>query len=135
MSDKHLQENLKKGRPSWRPAQMLTVEKEPGYRYRWVRKDDANIERKTNESWSFVAKDVHEHPEGINDGKPLTSTGEYREMVLMRIPEEIAQERDAYFRALTDRQTRGIKNQLEAEMQNASGGRSDAKPHGRIVID
>ena len=77
---------------------------------------------------------THEHPDQIGDGKPLTSITEYRDMVLMVLPEEIAKERDEYFREKTDRQTAGLKQNLKDDAEKA-GVNADEAVQGSIIIN
>ena len=47
----------------------------------------------------------HARPEGVNFGKPLTSITEHGEMVLMALPEDLAQARAEYIAEQTRQQT------------------------------
>lgn len=126
----------KKGASSWAPAQKLKVPPIPGFRQRWVDKDPANVQKKQAEGWDFDNKSEHSYREQ-QDGKNLSTVNEYRELVLMKIPEEVAQERDAYFQAITDRQTIGLKEDLDKQMQSeaARDGKPGVRARGRIVIE
>lgn len=124
----------KKGKPSWKPATALTAQKIPGHRTRWVNKDPMNIQRKEAEGWAIVdpnqgLRSEHEHPEDLTSGKPVTSTIEYRELVLAALPEETAQARTEYFEAQTDRQTAALKQKLTDELAEGP-----AEVHGKITI-
>jgi len=119
----------KKGRSSWKPASLLTTDKLDGYRVRWLSKDEANLDKKFREGWQLVSSlnetAKHDNPETIQDGKPLTSVTEYRELVLAAMPEDVAQERDEYYRERTKNQTVGLldnakKMQREAESRGAN---------------
>ncbi len=130
----------KKGRSSWKPASMLTVVDKPeGYRTRWVSKDSLNMQRKKAEGW-LMANEIngteatHEHPDKMGDGRPLTSVKEYRDMVLMVLPEEIAKERDEYFREKTDKQTADLKKNLQDDAEG-KGVAGDEAVHGSIIIN
>lgn len=102
----------KTGKTSWRPAKMLHImSQEPGYRYRWVDKDPANLDKKTAECWEFV-KGKQPKPDATTGSatdidyadQSLTTLTEYRELVLMRMDEDTAQSRDEYYKDITDRQ-------------------------------
>lgn len=134
---------VKKGRPSWKPASRLEVRNKPdGYRLRWVNKtDSANVNRKLAEDWIYANKiegfDVeHAFPGLVQDGKALTSTPEYREHVLMAIPEDRAKERDEHYAKETQKQTAGLKH--KAKEDNAENARKHGAPGteltGRITI-
>ena len=75
----------------------------------------------------------HENP----DGKPLTSSTEYRELVVMALDEEIAQARDAYFREKTRAQTVSLKDRLQDDLDDAAKahGAVPARAEGKIVIE
>ena len=126
----------KKGRKSWKPAAMLDVtNKASGFRYRWRNDDDAHLERVKNEGWVFVNKETgipaeHDHPDKIGDGKPLDSIIKYRDMVLMALPEDLAEERDAYYREQTRRQTVSLKNKARDEIK-----KTGAEVTGKIIIE
>lgn len=132
----------KKGKRSWAPAQKLSlVNKQPGFRHRWCDNDPQNIEKKQAEGWVFVdpnqgVKADHEFPEHVSDGKPLTSTKTYRELVAMALPEDLAEARDEYHEELTRKQTAGLKHRLETDLGDEArkDGASGAAAHGTIVI-
>lgn len=132
---------VKRGRPRWKPASLLdVVKKTPGYRYRWVENTPENIAKKRRERWEMAPKEdsaQHVQPGHVQDGQPLTTVTEMREMVLMRMPEEDARERDAYIRELTRQQTVGIKKDVEDEIARAadSVGARRAAVHGKIIIE
>lgn len=125
-------EEVKKGKPTWKPANIdEVINKDPAYRYRWVRKDQDNMAKKQAEQWEVDESTTVEGGYGrINDGKNLTSSKERRDAVLMRIPEEVAQERDAYINADIARRTAALKRQTRDELS-----RSDAPIHGSISIE
>lgn len=102
----------KKGKPSWKPASQMDLTKAPdGHRPKWVdRTDPMNIARHQAEGWVIVNPDQgihaeHARPDGVQDGRPLTSTTEHREMILMALPEDLAQARAEYIAELTRQQT------------------------------
>lgn len=132
---------IKRGRPRWKPANLLDVDrKSDGWRYRWVENTPENIAKKRRERWDFVPKEdtaEHDTPDHVGDGSPLTSVTEIRDMVLMRIPEEDAKERDAYYAELTRKQTVGLKDAVQEEMTRAASesGARGATVHGKIIIE
>lgn len=130
---------VKKGRPSWKPASMLdTVEKHDGHRTRWCSRDSLNLQRKQAEGWVFANSITginreHEHPEKVGDGHSLTSVTEYRDLVLMALPEDVAKERDKYFQSKTDAAVRSLKQDFEENIENPRG--NTAEIYGKIVIE
>jgi hypothetical protein len=132
---KNPDEQSKKGKASWRPATALRAQDLDGFRTRWTNKDPINMQRKEAEGWEIVdanrgLRSEHEHPDDLESGKPLTSVTEYRELVLMALPEEVAQAREEYFTAQTDAQTASLKSNLRNDL---AGGK--ASVHGKIIIE
>ena len=87
----------------WKPASLLTLgRKEPGFRNRWCRKE--LIEKKLLEGWEVVrtsAKDAT--PEiTLMDGTKLTGIIQKRNLILCRMPEELAIAREEYHTNLSD---------------------------------
>ena len=129
---------VKKGKRSWKPAKVLDVhisdEMRKKVRPRWRDKDAQNIQRAQAEGWEFFdpSKGLsaeHDHSS--------TSVPEYRELILMALPEEIGEARDEHFQEKTRQQTRGLKNRLQKNLdktaQEEGGYRTSAT--GRVVID
>lgn len=127
--------SLKKGNSSWQPANITDVrDKEDGYRYRWVNKNPDNMAKKAAEGWEIVngLQADKTTPEGelrINDGKALTSTREKRDVILQRMPEEIALQRDAYYDKENDRRISGLTAHIKKEVGDVGGN-----THGEITI-
>lgn len=126
---------VKKGNKSWSPSNLGDViDKEPGYRYRRVRKDDENVAKKLEEGWEFVSginspKTKAIHPESRPDEpKPLTSNVQGRDWVAMRLDEDTAQSRDAYHNDKTARLEKRIHTQTKRDLAQVGG-----ETHGEIV--
>lgn len=126
---------LKKGNSSWKPASVTdVVGKEPGYRYRWSSKDANNLQKKEAEGWETVnglSADsvVPVDSNKINDGKKLTSVYEKHDVVLQRIPEELALQRDAYYNNESERRVSGLTAHVKKDL-----GKEGAEMHGDITI-
>lgn len=124
---------LKKGASSWKPASVTDVtNKEPGYRYRWVNKDPDNLAKKQIEQWEYVdskADSAQTAQSRLEDGNSMTSVYEKKDVVLMRLPEEIAEGRDAYMNERADRRIEALKQQTQGDL-NKQG----AAMHGDITI-
>lgn len=140
----------KKGKPSWKPASQLDLVKAPrGHRPKWVdRTDTMNIARHEAEGWVIVNPSQGLHAETgprahVQDGQPLTSTHEHREMILMALPEEAAKARAEYYQGLTEQQTvtAGVKlaqDKLDEAAAQYGAPRTAATgsfKHGSEVID
>jgi len=130
-----LKSKIKKGTSSWKPASITDViNKEPGYRYRWSNKDADNLAKKSAEGWETVSglqsdSVAPEDPNRINDGKNLASTFEKRDVILQRIREEDAQERDAYYNTENDRRISGLTAHVKKGTNNQG-----TSTHGEITI-
>lgn len=108
-----LQKRKAKGNKSWKPAILLDVpNKRAGFRYRWRLRETDNIQKALQEGWEFenrpsghVAPAVDPAVDIVDEtGRLKTSLTEFRELVLMRLPEEIAVERDEYYEIQTEAQ-------------------------------
>lgn len=130
------EEPKKKGKISWKPAKrMELIQKTPGFTYRWCDKDPFNIQKKEADGWSIASK---VRGNEANNGAPQgTSITEYRELVLMAIPDEEYAAHREYFHEKTLKQTVGLKKKLAGDVADgAATSRSSTAPiHGSIVID
>lgn len=130
------QPSLKKGNPTWSPANVSEIYgKEDGYRYRKLRKDPTNIANKKLEGWEIVsgingANTTVEVGAGrINDGQGITSVREGTDWVLARITEETAQSRDDYYNKENARRVSGLTAHVKKEV-----GKEGAATHGAITV-
>ena len=107
----------------WTPPSALDAPPAPdGYRHRWIRAesmgqdDSKNISGKTRSGWEFVRAD--EYP---NEDYPSVETGKYAGvigvggLVLARIPEELARQREAYFNQRTADRNEALENDVLKE--------------------
>jgi hypothetical protein len=133
----------KKGKRSWKPAQKLSVNVTQDvtnkFRLRWRDKDPQNLQRAEAEGWEYIhstkgAKAEHENP---GDSNPLTSTTEYRELVLMGLPKDLAEARDEYYAERTREQTEGLKGRFQKDLDDAARQKGGYRTSvtGKIVID
>src|SRR3990167_10751312 len=85
--------------------------KTPGYRYKWVRKD--RLAYRVDEGWEVVpvqnGKLMKENPDGVNMDKAY----HLRELILCRMPEEMAKQRDAYFQKKAQEPLKEIREVAE----------------------
>lgn len=126
----------KKGNKSWKPAQKLSiVDKKAGYVYRWCDKDPANLLKRKADGW-VMASDLHGHKakQEAPEAKDLTSVTEYRDLVLMAIPEEDYQSHRDYYEEQTRKQTVGLKDRVKQDARQGATGKA-ADIHGTIVIN
>lgn len=125
----------KKGSRSWAPAAPLGIKaKDPSNRLRWVHAEPANMLKKRAEGWeqANVGDAVHDRPNGVESGSG-TPAGvlEYRDMVLMKMPEEMAREREAYYRNASQEQVSGLKTRAKRDIRAKTG----VTVEGDITID
>ena len=108
----------------WVPPSNLDAPEPPaGYHHRWVRseyrgqQDEKNVIGRLRSGYELVRAD--EYPDrmdlpSIEDGKykGVIGTGG---LILMRCPVEVKEDRDEYFRNLTNQKTDPIENDLHKE--------------------
>ena len=107
----------------WTPPTSLDAPPAPdGYRHRWIRAesmgydDTTNMAGKLRSGWELVRAD--EYP---NDNYPSIDNGKYAGMigvgglVLARIPEELARQREAYFNQKTADRNEALDNDVLKE--------------------
>ena len=112
---------IKARKRGWVPPSSLDAPEPPeGFHHRWVRaefrgeQDEKNILGRLRSGYEFV--NLSEYP-GRND-LPSIQDGKYKGVIgvggllLMRCPIEVKEDRDAYFRRLTDDQKASIENDL-----------------------
>ena len=107
----------------WTPPSSLDAPPAPdGFRHRWIRvevlgfDDTKNMSGKLREGWELVRAD--EYPD---QDYPSLVTGKYSGvigvggLVLARIPEEIAQQREAYYKDQTKQRDEAVNNDVLKE--------------------
>ena len=108
---------------TWTPPSSLDAPPAPeGYRHRWIRvevlgfDDTKNMSGKLREGWELVRAD--QYPD---QDFPSLTTGKYSGvigvggLVLARIPEEIAQQREAYYRDQNKARDEAVNNDILKE--------------------
>jgi len=118
------QTRVKQERPKvWTPPSSLDAPPSPdGYRHRWIRAesmgqdDTKNMSGKIRSGWDLVRSD--EYPDydypTVNDGKYAGVIG-VGGLVLARIPEELAKQREAYFNQMTQDRNEALENDVLKE--------------------
>jgi len=105
----------------WVPPSSLEAPEPPeGFHHRWVREsfrgepDEKNIMGRLRSGYEFVM--LSEYPDRLD--LPSIAEGKYKGVIgvggllLMRCPIEVKEDRDAYFRRLTDDQMASVDNDL-----------------------
>ena len=116
-----------KERPKvWTPPSYLDTPNAPnGYRHRWVRietlgvADTKNIQGRLRSGYELVRADEYPNEDfpAISDGKYAGVIG-HGGLVLTRVPEEIARQRQAYFEKQAQDQVDALDNDLLKEQDN-----------------
>jgi len=118
------QTRVKQERPKvWAPPSSLDAPPAPdGYRHRWIRAesmgqdDTRNMSGKIRSGWDLVRGDEypeHDYPT-VNDGKYAGVIG-VGGLVLARIPEELAKQREAYYAQMNADRNEALENDLMKE--------------------
>ena len=122
------QTRSKTDRPKvWTPPSSLDAPKAPtGFRHRWIRvetmgfDDTKNVQGKIRSGWELVRADEYPGSE-----YPVVTEGKYKGMigvgglVLARIPEEIAKQRDAYYQKMTSDANEALEYDLSKEQHKS----------------
>ena len=115
----------KDARPrGWVPPSNLEAPEPPdGYHHRWVRaeyrgqQDEKNVIGRLRSGYELVKAD--EYPDRMD--LPAIADGKYKGvigtggLILMRCPVEVKEDRDEYFRNLTNDKTRAIEEDLHKD--------------------
>ena len=115
-------------RKPWSPPSVLDSPPPPdGFRHRWIRAetrgfdDTKNISSRLREGWELVRKD--EYPDFE---LPVVDAGKYKGvfgvggLILARIPEETASERNAYYSKLSNDQMEAVDSNMMRENDHPS---------------
>ena len=107
----------------WQPPSMLDApDAPPGYQHRWVRAevrghdDRANMSKRIREGFEPVR--AEDHPDfdapTVEDGRHAGVIG-VGGLILAKVPEEIVEQRNAYYESKTAEQIQGVDNALMRE--------------------
>jgi hypothetical protein len=116
----------KKTTTPWKPAKMLFVPeelKDPRFVYRFVNtKREGNELKKQQEGWEYdleLSKKLVRHfgeTRKLEDGTPIDSVYRIRELVVMRMPKEMAQARNEYYAKRGDTSLQTMTKQFKDGM-------------------
>lgn len=121
---RELEARTQQERPKqWAPAELLPEpDKQPGFRYRWIRvstlnnADPRNLSAKLREGWEPVK--VSEQPKFqllIDPGSRFKDNIEIGGLLLCKTPEEFVGQRNKYYENQTQAQTTAIDNSFMRE--------------------
>jgi hypothetical protein len=113
----------------WKPPSTLDAPEAPiGYKHRWIRErvmdfdDKANVYKRRREGYELVRAD--EHPDFdtpvVDEGKNAGVIGQGG-LLLARIPEEVADSRNDYFRKKTSNQMSVYDQELASQPESSAG--------------
>jgi hypothetical protein len=133
----------KPARRHWqRPSSLPVVPEIPGHRVRYTRIDEKNrgdkrnVEKRLREGWELVRKD-----ELPKHSLPALTLGRYGEvigtddMVLMKMHEDLVEERNREYSGRTKRQTKGVLDTLREMGQTTGLKRKDLKIQVNDQVD
>lgn len=112
----------------WRPAKRLAIPenmKNPNFVYRFVNtKKEGNELRKLDEGWEYdkeLSAKLKERGlasiRSLEDGTPLDSHYRIRELIVMRMPKEMAESRNKYYQDKTKIDTARMKQGMRSQMR------------------
>ena len=115
-------EKTSRRKPWTSPNRLDAPAPKDGYRHRWIRTqlrgddDNMNVHAKLREGWEPVRSEEYPNHDfaTIEDGKHAGVIGTGG-LMLARIPEETAHERNAYYRDRTRDQTKAVDQDLMKE--------------------
>tara|TARA_R110002110_G_scaffold111700_1_gene278115 strand:- start:184 stop:675 length:492 start_codon:yes stop_codon:yes gene_type:complete len=129
-------------RKPWAPPSMLEAPPAPdGFRHRWIRAetrgfdDTKNISAKLREGWELVRKD--EYPDFES---PVVESGKYQGvfgvggLLLARLPEETAKERNDYFSQRGSDQLEAVDHDMMRENAHSTMKISNADRQSRVTF-
>lgn len=112
----------------WKAPDKLEIKREKGFAYKYVRKSD--VERRMNEGWEVCRKDE----KVLQETGRVDTSQNYRSLILMRIPQHMADERNAHYLNIHKRRIRasGRGASLAAKASDISDGADKAGLSGAI---
>ena len=113
----------------WKPPSTLDAPEPPvGYKHRWIRErvmdydDKANVYKRRREGYELVR--AEEYPDFdtpvIDEGKNAGVIGQGG-LILARVPEEVAEGREEYFRQKTSNQMQAYDQDLASQPETSAG--------------
>jgi hypothetical protein len=119
----------KKASTPWKPSRILdlpAVIKRPGMVPRWVNTEKpGNIKKKIADGWDFVKVKESARKQlnmTLHDSIGVDGNIRMRELVLMWMPQEMADERAKYFRELGNVDSTAMRRQLQSNIGDKGAG-------------
>ena len=120
----------KKATTPWRPARFLHIPesmKDPRFVYRFVNtKREGNELKKLQEGWEYdyeLGKKLTQQfgqTRTIQDGTPIDTAYRIRELIVMRMPKEMAKARNDYYSKRGETNLRTMKESLQQGMDDGT---------------
>ena len=121
--DLEIREETQPRKREWAPPSLLPeFKKQPGWAYRWIRislandADNLNVSSKMREGWEPVKHS--EHPEiklTSNPNSQYKDAVEVGGLLLCKMPQEMVDQRNAYYRQKAEGQARAVDNSFMKE--------------------
>ncbi|MCD4785361.1 MAG: hypothetical protein K8T10_16200 [Candidatus Eremiobacteraeota bacterium] len=103
---------------TWQAPNPLRVDnRDPNSSYRWVRKD--KIEQKRYEGWKPVERDNGPEKYASPDGSQTDNNYHYRELVLCKMPRDMAEQRNQHYRDKGTKALAAAKTRFRNEASRA----------------
>jgi hypothetical protein len=110
----------------WKSPDKLIIDRKPGWRYHYVRKDQVARRLEEGNGWEICYKNKQQNPESTS----MDGACHYRGLILMCMPEDLAKQRDAWYINKHQKRLRASASgaSLVAAAKKASGNMIDS--HG-----
>lgn len=125
----------------WEPAKLLDIPqhlKDPNFTYRFCNKNAiGNIQKKEAEGWEIdkdLSKKLQQLQRTINDGSKLDGTLQIREMIVMRMPKELAKARNEYYADKCEDAVRSSQRRFKSDVSQISGDYQNTGTYGQVEI-
>lgn len=114
----------------WEPASVLHVgNKDARFVYRWISKD--NAEKRAAEGWEILKGVSPDKAKGksltLADGTQLDSCVIVRNLVLARMPKEMAESRNEYYAKLSRDSMNAVHDKFRTDSAGQSYGKVEVK--------
>lgn len=126
----------------WKPATLLDIPsqyKDPRFVYRYCAKNrEGNLEKKMAEGWEIdteLSRKMKRHVATIQDGTQQDTTTQIREMIVMRMPKEMAEARAAYFAQKAGDAQESANKRFKKEAQELTAGYHKSGTYGEVTVE
>lgn len=108
---------------TWTPPSVLPEpEKQDGYAYRWIRTssrgnlDNTNVSSKFRQGWEPVRSEEHPEITALRDrNSQFQDNIEVGGLLLCKAPEELVEDRNAYYKQMAESQVQSVDNNFMRE--------------------